>query len=70
MEKSNFFRYPREVVLGNLGSPKFARNCSISYSFREKQHFPFPPKLKMAAKKSEKSKFFRGARGVVLRTLM
>ena len=33
MEKSNFFRYAREVVLGNLGGPKFARNCSISYGF-------------------------------------
>ena len=35
VEKSNFFRYSREVVLDNLGGggPKFARNCSISYGF-------------------------------------
>ena len=29
--------------------PKFAQNRSISYSFRDKKHFPFLPKFKMAA---------------------
>ena len=50
MEKSNFFKYLIEVVLGNLGGPKFAQNSSISYGFRDKRHFPFPQKLKRAAK--------------------
>ena len=30
--------------------PKFVRNCSISYSFPDKQHFPFPTNFKMASK--------------------
>ena len=38
------------VVLRYPGGPKFAQNRSICYDFRDKQHFRFLPKFKMAAK--------------------
>ena len=37
--------------------PKFARNCSISYNFRDKWHFPFLPKFKMADKNRKSLNF-------------
>ena len=49
LEKSKFFRGHRGVFLGIQGS-NFAQNRSISYHFLEKQHFPFAPKFKIAAK--------------------
>ena len=48
-ENSKFFRGARGVAVRTLGDPKFAQNCSISYGFRDKRHFPFPQKFKMAA---------------------
>ena len=41
-----------------LQGAKFDRNRS--YGFRDKQHFPFPPKSKMAAEIRQNSKFLRG----------
>ena len=56
-EESKIFRSPTGVVTSTLGDPKFSRNRSISYSFRDKQHFPFPPKFKMADENRKTLKF-------------
>ena len=57
IRKSIFFRYPGGVIIGTLGVQNFARNHSISYGFRDKQHFPFLPKLKMAAENRKSLNF-------------
>ena len=68
-EMCKFFRGAREVVLSTLGVQNLPEIAQSPTVFEKKKHFPFLPKFKMAAKIQEKSKFFKGPRGVVLRTL-